>query len=93
MCARARYAHCQPFDSSAPGPISACFWGELAEDVCGMWREAQERRARGEVVACVVEVDRVRIQGVAKNNWNGESLTRIRTLSSIEGVGQEAGTR
>ena len=77
---------------SIAGPISACLWGELAEDVCRIWQELQGRRALGEVAACVVELDRARIQGVAKNSWNGEVLTRMRTLSSVEGVGREAGT-
>ncbi|CAK0842742.1 unnamed protein product [Prorocentrum cordatum] len=52
----------------------------------------QERRASGEVATCIVELDRVRIHGVAKNSWNGESLTRIRTLSSVDAVGKDSGT-
>ena len=74
------------------GPISACLWGEIAEDICSVWRQVQERRQRGEATASVVDLSKVRIQGAAKNSWNGESLTRIRTLTSIESVGGEGGT-
>ena len=81
-----------PVFFSRKGPISGCLWGDLAESVCRMWNEVQERRARGEVAACIVELDQVRIQGVSKNSWNGESLTRIRTLSSVGAVGKDLGT-
>ena len=33
----------------------------------------------------------MRVQAAAKTKWNGESLTRIRTLTSIESVGGESG--
>ena len=57
-----------------------------------MWREVQERRARGEVAACIVELAKMRIQGAAKNSWNGELLTRIRTLNTVEGVRGNTGS-
>ncbi|CAK0903247.1 unnamed protein product, partial [Prorocentrum cordatum] len=74
------------------GPISACLWGDVAEDICSIWRAVQERRQRGEVAPCVVDLSMVRIQGAGKNNWNGELLTRVRSLTSIEAVGGEMGT-
>ncbi|CAK0848322.1 unnamed protein product, partial [Prorocentrum cordatum] len=74
------------------GPISACLWGDIAEDICSIWRAVRERRQRGEVAPCVVDLSKVRIQGAGKNNWNGELLTRIRSLTSIEAVGGEMGT-
>ena len=73
-------------------PISACLWGEAAEEICSVWRQVQQRRQQGEVVACVVDLSKVRIQGAANNNWNGESLTRMRALTSIESVNGEEGT-
>ena len=45
------------------------------------------------MIPCIVELCKVRIQGLAKIAWNGESLTRIRTLSTIEAVGAEEGTK
>ena len=55
-----------------------------------MWRHVQERRQRGDVFSLVVELRKVRIQGLPRNTWNGEPLTRMRTLSSIEkGLGEE----
>ena len=74
------------------GPISACLWGDIAEDICGVWRQVQERRQQGEAATCVVDLSKVRIQGAAKNSWNGECLTRVRTLTSIENVNGEGGT-
>ena len=53
------------------GPISACLWGEIAEDICSVWRQVQERRQRGEATACVVDLSKVRIQREASNSWNG----------------------
>ena len=74
------------------GPISVCLWGEVAESMCGVWREHQERRQRGQSGPCYVDLCNLRIQGIAKNTWNGEVLTRMRTLTSIESVGGEGGT-
>ncbi len=50
------------------------------------------RRQGGGVLPCVVDLSKVRVQAAPQNNWNGESLTRIRTLTSIESVGGESGT-
>ena len=74
------------------GAISACLWGDVAEDICCIWRDVHESRVRGEGKACVVELNKVRIQGVVKNNWNGECITRHRVLSSVENVNREGGT-
>ena len=57
-------------------PISACLWGEAAEEICYAWRQVQERRKNGEVVACIVDLSKVRIQEAARNSWNGKLLTR-----------------
>ena len=73
------------------GPISACLWGQLAEDICNIWRCGQERRKTGDVKPCVVDLSKVRIQTAPNNNWNGELLTRIRTLTSIESVNGDSG--
>ena len=75
------------------GPVSACLWGSSAEALCNRWRQAQERRSRGVDGPCCVDLTKVRIQGAAKSNWNGESLTRIRTLTSIENTSAEGGTQ
>ena len=74
------------------GPISAVLWGECAEDICSAWRQVQERRQTGEQRPLVVALTRVRIMPATRNNWNGESLTNYRTLSSVEGVKSEEGT-
>ena len=68
------------------GAIHAALWNELAEQVCDLWRSVQERRQRGERVVPIIELLKFRIQGLAKNKWNGESLTQIRILSSADGI-------
>ena len=68
------------------------FLGDAAEEICSIWRQVLECRSRGEVSPCVIDLCNVRIQGLARNDWHGESLTRIRTLMSIDGVGPEGGT-
>ena len=68
------------------GPVSACLWGNSAEAICNYRRQSQERRSRGDFAPCVVDLSKVRIQGAARSNWNGESLTHIRTLTSVESI-------
>ena len=74
------------------GAISANLWGDVAEDICSIWRDAHESRERGEGKPCFVELNKVRILGVPKNSWNGESITRQRVLNSVENVKGEGGT-
>ena len=74
------------------GAISACLWGELAEEICSIWRQMHESRERGQGKACFVDLIKVRILGVPKNTWIGECITRHRVLSSVENVNREGGT-
>ena len=69
-----------------------CLWGDVAEKICSIWREHQDRLEEGETLPRVVELSKVRIQGLVKNAWNGESIARIRTLSSMEKVNNDSGT-
>ena len=52
----------------------------------------QERVKAGEVMFCFVDFSKVRIQGVPRNTWHGEALSRIRTISTVESVGSGEGT-
>ena len=38
------------------GPVSVCLWGDATEDLCTVWRQAQERREAGEDGPCVVDL-------------------------------------
>ena len=73
--------------SDKTGVIFVSFWGVAAVQICGVWRSVVNRRKPGEPIPCVVDLHKVRVQGVPKDNSNGESATRIRWLSTIEGVG------
>ena len=74
------------------GAISACLWGEVAEHICSIWRDVQESRERGAAKPCFVELIKVRILGVARNQWHGESITRIRILHAVDNSTREGGT-
>lgn len=74
------------------GAIKATVWGTLATELCNIWRSIAEARMRGEALGQIVEFSKVRVVKLAKNAWNGEVLTRIYELSSIEAVGVETGT-
>ena len=74
------------------GPVSACLWGDAAEDVCTVWRNVQEKRQRKENAPAVVELSNARIQPALKNEWNGELLTRVSSLTSIESHAKAPGT-
>ena len=74
------------------GAINACLWGEIAEDICCMWRLVHESGERGQGKTCVVELNKVRIMNLPKNSWNGENLTRHRILHSVEHMNREGGT-
>jgi hypothetical protein len=74
------------------GPIGVSVWGDFAEQICLLWRELQQARGCGTIGRCIVDLKRVRIQNLPKSSWNGEVLTRIRSLASVEAAGSETGT-
>ena len=75
------------------GPVGAIFWNEFAEEICSIWRNVKEKRSQGVKLACVIDLTQMRVQGIPNNKWNGESITRMRTLTSVEGVGNDGGTK
>ena len=66
------------------GPIFACLWGQAAESICSIWRQARAKNAEGLPIPPIIDVSNVRIQGAAKNGWNGVLLTHISMLTSVE---------
>lgn len=75
------------------GPVCVSAWGAHAEQVCAIWREGIEAQSRGMKKPIVLELCYFRVQNLPKNAWNGELLTRIRFLVSIESCGAHRGTR
>ena len=75
------------------GPIIGSVWDATAEELCQIWRSSEERRHQGHKRPCVVELLTVRVRTPAPNKWNGTSVTRIRTLSSIKETGDHPGTQ
>ena len=66
--------------------------GHLAEQLSAIWRGLEDDKAKGKQLSRVLDFDKMRIQSASKNEWNGELVTRMRTLVSIEAVGVEVGT-
>ena len=74
------------------GPSIVTVYGQIADEACRVAEEREEAAARGHQVHAIFEFDKLRITDLPKNHWNGEMLTRVRTLQSIEAVGSVAGT-
>ena len=72
-------------DETGPDVVTA--WGRVAESLCQLVRAIDEGSARGDAVARIIELDRVRIYELPKSSWSGTVLTRIRCLHSIAAVG------
>ena len=79
--------------SDKTGVIFVSFWGVAAVQICDIWRQVVNRRKAGEMLPCVVDLSKVRVQGLPRDHWNGESAARIRRISTIEAVGAEGGTK
>ena len=71
------------------GPVATCLWNDVAEEICSIWREHQKA---GKTLPCVVELSKVRITGLARNAWNGESIARLKTLKYIQHISNDSGT-
>jgi len=51
-----------------------------------------EKASRGEAVSRIVEIDKARIVSMAKNDWNGKSLSRINLLWTMKAINNDSGT-
>ena len=74
------------------GPIKATVWGALANEVCSHWRSISESRRCGQSVKSILDFSKMRVAKVPKNDWNGQVITNMLELVSIEPVGAETGT-
>ena len=74
------------------GPIKATCWGSLARELCNIWGGIEQQRSDGEAVRNIIDFSKLRVVKTTKNQWNGEILTPMCELSSIEAIGAETGT-
>ena len=74
------------------GPVVLAVFGPLAVQFSCEANDLQNRVSRGEKVSRIVEVDKARIVGFQKNEWNGEFRTQLRMLQTIKGVKSESGS-
>ena len=71
------------------GPVRVIVWGELASKITEHWNMLQAARASSTQsdVPHIVDFQKVRVFPLVKNDYNGESITRIRTLRTMENTG------
>ena len=74
------------------GVINVSLWNALADEICAIWRVIVEARKNNRNPSRIDELSKTRIQSPRTNYWNGEILTNIRTLVSIEKGQGETGT-
>ena len=72
------------------GPIQVQIWGnELGETITDAWNRLQTNQTAPttERAPYIVDLQRVQVQAFPKSDWNGDSLTRMRFLQSVENLG------
>ena len=71
------------------GPVQVIVWGELASKITDHWNVLQAARASSTQsdVPHIVDFQKVRVFPLVKSDYNGESITRIRTLRTMENTG------
>ena len=71
------------------GPVAVTCWGDAATDLLN---KLQELRIEGGAYRCYVAQSVVRVCELQKNDWNGKSITPIKTLHTVQRSGRNAGT-
>lgn len=74
------------------GAVNVVVFGELANDLSRKANEMLEKANRGQTVSRIVEIDKARIVSMAKNDWNGKSLSRINVLWTVKAINNDSGT-
>ena len=72
------------------GPIQVQIWGDdLGDTIINAWSRLQTNQASpsAERAPHIVDLQRVRVQAFPKSDWNGDCLTRMRFLRSVENFG------
>ena len=72
------------------GASAVTFWGKAAETMCSLLQPHSQPDDSSKPV--IVDLKEMRVKAVVKNQWNGEVLTRMRTLASVENLGKDSGT-
>ena len=72
------------------GPVQVIVWGDLASKITDHWNMLQAARASSTQsdVPHIVDFQKVRVFPLVKSDYNGESITRIRTLRTMENTGE-----
>ena len=68
------------------GPVKVVIWGNLALEITTAWKSLQRARALASTTVCeyIVDLQRVHVYSLPKNDWNGSCLTRLRYLRSVD---------
>ena len=68
------------------GPIKVVLWGNLALEITTAWKSLQRARALASTTVCeyIVDLQRVHVYSLPKDEWNGPCLTRMRYLRSVD---------
>ena len=68
------------------GPVKVVIWGNLALEITTAWKLLQRARALASTSVCeyIVDLQRVHVYSLPKNDWNGLCLTRMRYLRSVD---------
>ena len=68
------------------GPVKVVMWGNLALEITKAWKSLQRARALASTSVCeyIVDLQRVHVYSLPKNDWNGQCLTRMRYLRSVD---------
>ena len=72
------------------GPIQVQIWeDDLGETIIDAWNRLHTNQSvpTAERAPHIVDLQRVRVQAFPKSVWNGDSLTRMRFLRSVENLG------
>ena len=69
------------------GPVLVTLWGDRTEDLRRAWSAIERDTGKSGIeVRNIIDLQRVKITQLPKNAWNGDCLTQIRVLSSVEGI-------
>ena len=75
------------------GPVLFTVFGPSAVWLSREANDLEKRIGGGEKVSRIIDVDKARIVGFQKNEWNGQFCTQLRMLQTIKAVNSEAGSQ
>ena len=72
------------------GAMAVTFWGKAAATMCSLVHAHSQ--ADGSLKPMIVDMQKMRVVPLGRNQWNGNVLTRMSTLSSVESLAKDTGT-